>query len=54
MSGKGSANTRDYDRRAYWDSPLWNNLAKNERIFKAGKEEAIKMGIVTVKGDENE
>lgn len=51
MSGKGSANTRDYDRRAYWDSPLWNNMKtkrKNQDIWDAGKEEAKDMGIVAV------
>jgi len=53
MSGKGSENTRDYDRRAYWDSPLWNNMKtkrrKNQDIWDANKDEAIKMGIEVVK-----
>lgn len=46
-AGKTDANTRDYDRRAYWDSPLWKQKKKNQRIWDAGKDEAIKMGIMT-------
>jgi len=47
MNGKGDANTRDYDRRKYWDSPLWKQKRKNQDIWDANKEEAIKMGIAT-------
>jgi hypothetical protein len=46
--GKGDANTRDYDRRKYWDAPLWNNMrtkAKNERIYNEGKDKLDGTGI---------
>ncbi len=54
MSGKGDANTRDYDRRKYWDSPLWKQKKKNQDIWDANKDKAKEMGIVVNNGDEDE
>ena len=53
-AGKGSANTRDYDRRKYWDSPLWKQKKKNQEIWNANKDKAKEMGIVVNNGDEDE
>ncbi len=53
-AGKGSANTRDYDRRKYWDSPLWKQKKKNQEIWNANKDKAKEMGIVVNNGDEEE
>ena len=50
MNGKGDRD-RTIDKKQYDNCPLWNNWQtkrKNQDIWDAGKEEAAKMGIVTV------
>lgn len=53
MNGKGSANTRDYDRRKYWDSPLWKQKKKNQVLWDENEAERKRMGIVVVDTDKD-
>jgi len=52
-AGKGDR-PRPIDKKAYDNSPLWNNWAtkrKNQDIWDANKDKAIEMGIEVVKDD---
>ena len=57
-AGKGSANTRDYDRRAYWDSPLWKQKKKNQDIWDANQDKLENSNVTIIKtpsrGDRDE